>query len=512
MIFWSVKVSGKAVLRSVCPYGNTRTKSLEGELFEFVETSEKCGPKFPRKPIPPNIRRRPLLFHLPNLRTSSWFSQILVLTVMFDYSEVAVEIWHQILLAVIDLPYILDTLVDKSANYWRTSAGYDAPDIYEESEQQRKTLRLVCHSWRAFVDEHRHRYITYDARASANPVKQKEALEAINSATSDSAAQGVSVPSKPRRIMFHVTNDDDMAFFRTTITSCSSKVTTLFVLCTSEYQDSAFDYLIIHSSKLLNLRCLAISPPNGHPMPLRAVSTAFPKLYTFTIWAHQVFQPTEGDVLALPNLQVLELDLSVFQAADINKWHLPGVFNSRSSIGKDPQGPQTTLEPLRALGTNLTFIDIYRIYAPIRLPAEFWTWFPRLNEMLASYSWVYLDSPVPAGHPLKYIVHWPYYDLMDNPLIARTSNMMNPVVLQTLQFLPPSLELLILWHHWSDYLNLLSSRNHDGQNEPEKILIRMNEICVERSIKVEDRGGVALEDFLTKEGIGERAPVSGGAE
>jgi hypothetical protein len=167
-----------------------------------------------------------------------------------------------------------------------------------------------------------------------------------------------------------------------------------------------------------------------------------------------------------------------------------------------------TLEPIRALGTNLTYINIYRIYAPIRLPAEFWTWFPRLIEMLAFYSWVYLDAPAPADHPLKYIVHWPHYDHVDNPLITSTSNMTNPVVLQTLQFLPHSLELLIVWQPWLAYLNLLSSQNRYGKDEREKILIRMNEICVERSIKVQDQDGVALEDFLTKEGIGKSAPES----
>jgi hypothetical protein len=422
---------------------------------------------------------------------------------MFDYSEVAVEIWHQILLAVIDLPYILDTLVDRDAEYWRNSARYEDPEVYVKSEQQRKTLRLVCHSWRSFVDEYKHRRITYDTGPLSDPAMHREALEAINSATINPAGQGTNVPSKPRRIMFHVASDNDMAQFRTVVDLCASKVTTLFVQSTPEYQDPPFDYLITHSSKLPNLRCLAISPPNGHPMPLLALSMAFPNLYTFTIWGGQPFHPRGGDILILPDLEVLEIDLSGFQAADIKKWNIPGLINVRTPIGKDPIAPEMTLEPIRALGANIIYINIYRMHGPIRLPIEFWTWFPRLVEMLAFFSWAYLDAPAPADHPLKYVVHWPHcdHDFNFNPLVPEASDMTESAVLQTIRYLPPGVQQFVVWHSWSAYLDLLSTQDRYSPFERTNVLTMMAEICAERSINVEDQDGVALDDFLRLEHV-----------
>jgi hypothetical protein len=80
---------------------------------------------------------------------------------MFEYSEVAVEIWHLILLAVIDLPYLLDThLPGGDVDLWRSTPRYHDQEVYAESERQRKMLRLVCHSWRGFADRHKYRWIT----------------------------------------------------------------------------------------------------------------------------------------------------------------------------------------------------------------------------------------------------------------------------------------------------------------------------------------------------------------
>jgi hypothetical protein len=414
---------------------------------------------------------------------------------MFDYSAVAVEIWHQILLAVIDLPYLLDTNLDGEMDLWRNSTRYHDHKVYAESECQRKTLRLVCGSWRSFADEHRYRWITYDSRSEADPEMQREALEAIESASSNSTGEGTTTLNKPRRIMFSVVNEEDMNLFRTTVDHCSRLVTTFFTKCDNGYENQVFEYLINQSSNLPFVRCLAIHGPNMHgmPMPLRAVSKAFPQLVTFAIWNDRPFYPRDGDVLVLPGLEELELDLSVFWPSILKEWHLPTMINLTTPIS------QLGLEHVKTLGANLTYLNIYRVDTPICLPVEFWAGCPRLVELLCFFSWIYLDTPTPVDHPLKYVVHWPHYDNTINPLIEGTRRMTDPVVLLSLQHLPPGVKIFVVWQSWPGYLDILRSRYN--RLERRNILVRMNELSSERSIRVEDEHRVGLDEFLAGEYI-----------
>jgi len=411
---------------------------------------------------------------------------------MFEYANVPVEIWHQILFAVIDLPYLLDTLVDRTRDYWRTSRKYHAPGVYEASERQRRVLRLVCRSWRAFADENRYRIITYDPRRSADAEEQKAALEAINQVPTSSMEQegAVDGTSKSRRVAFHVYTDEDMDLFRKMIDHHSGRVTTLFVCTDQRYQNQAFNYLIRQSSRLLNLRCLVISPPNGHPAPFKALSTAFPNLCTFSMWMGQQFEPRDGDILALPHLEILGIDISDIRPSALKTWRLPTLIHLRTAINsRDPEtGTQLSLEPIRCLGANLTYLNIYRTSGQFRIPIEFWTMCPRLVELLMFFDWVFINTPVPSGHPLKYVVQWPLY---------RGSHLPNPTILQSLRCLPPSLELFIVLQDWGDYLEHLAIRSGGSiESERENTLFKMREICEERMIRVEDHRGVALEDFL----------------
>ena len=66
------------------------------------------------------------------------------------------EIWEEILDCVIDIPFFFDlgcTLDD--FYYWTTKqieVSVGAEDLYSRSERQRRTLRQVCHSWKAFAE------------------------------------------------------------------------------------------------------------------------------------------------------------------------------------------------------------------------------------------------------------------------------------------------------------------------------------------------------------------------
>jgi len=417
---------------------------------------------------------------------------------MFDYAGVAVEIWYRILEEVIDLPYVLDTLVDRNRDHWRTSPWYHDAKVYEDSERQRKALRLVCRSWLSFAEGHKYRWITYDR--SGNTAEHGEALEAIRSATASSfaheASEEVILQSRPRRILFNVTTREDMELFRTTVDHCSEKVTTFYARCVSGYEDEIVDYMVQRRSKLPMLRCLALSLPTHSPNPFRLISTAFPNLLTLDTGGLWSYWLNDNDSLVLPDLEMLGLDVSAFSAGSLRNWHLPGMTHLSTPLGQHGIGDALIiLEPIKSLGANLLFLNIFRVKNRIRIPVEFWTWCPCLVELLTFLSWTYLDTAAPAGHPLKYVVHWPHYDATWVPLLTgNTSEIAGPAALRSLTFLPPKLELFVVWHTWSEYLELLG-HGYD-RSQQEGFLVRMNEICVGRSVRVEDQNQVGLDEFL----------------
>jgi hypothetical protein len=422
---------------------------------------------------------------------------------MFDYTAVAVEIWHQILLAVIDLPYLLDTLVDREIEDWRNSSRYHDPDAYARCERQRRRLRLVCRSWQAFADGHKYRWISYNSNSTENAERHREALEAIRSITAsvvDPAAAAVA--SRPRRILFNVATDEDMEIYRNAIDYCSSKATAFFVKCVEGYEDQIFEHMIKQSSRLPKLRCLELMAPKERSNPLLSISAAFPKLIALEIGTDGPYELRDDDAIILPELEILGLEISALSAASLKTCVLPELIHLSTPLGRIPaENAQLTLEPIRMVGANLTLLNIYRVHSPVRLPLEFWTWCPCLVEFLSFFSWIYLDAPAPADHPLKYVIHWPHYDHLHNPLVDGAYDIEGPVFLHSLAMLPRNVEVFVLWEGWKAYLELLAVRDRYSRRERESILRRISAICAHRSIRVEDEEKVGLDEFMDSEGI-----------
>lgn len=397
----------------------------------------------------------------------------------------AVEIWHSILLYTIDVPFLLDTLLDTNRSYWDDADRYHQTDVYEQSELQRKTLRLVCRSWCAFVDEYRHRWITYSTDPNAKSTDHSNALKAINS----------ELPSYPRRIMFRIASEQDFDTFQYMIDTRSNKARILFTECMDEQEDVVFNYIMQNHAKLPNLRNLGVGFPK-RSMPLRAISSSFPRLTTLGINDKPtVYVCTEDDQLDLPELEMLKLDLSAFQTSSLKSWKLPSLIHLITPVHPHRiGGVERGLEPIQIFGANLVFLYIYRLDVPITLPGEFWNWCPVLKEFSALLSYVYFQTRAPAHHPLNYLFHWPHYDSRDQISIPGTENVQKPLVLHNLQMLPPGFKRFTVWNSWDNYLIMLKARYDRTQREI--ILLRMHEICVERQIHVEDQERVLLADFL----------------
>jgi len=422
---------------------------------------------------------------------------------MIDYSRIAVEVWRLILLAVIDVPYVFDTVERGDGSYWRRQDLYHDKAAYRASEEQRKILRQVCRSWREFADEHKHRWIIHGEGIDQFDAEWKADLDALqSSASSHPALRRTSVTSRPRRVLFDIETRADFGVFRRVVDHFSNKVTTLYAECEDGFEDAIFGSLIDQSAMLSNLRCLMIREPSFYNTPLRSLSHAFPKLIALAIKHGTMEVPrTAEDHLILPDLEALDFDISTFRVSTLQNWKIPGVIVLSTTIGEMQDGsPELNFNPMRLISSGLKLLNLQEMRVrslPMRLPSEFWTWCPRLIEFMVIFSSLYLESPIPTNHPLKYLVHWPNgrLDMLENVEIEGLPRLTAPVFLHNLQLLPEGFKLLIVSTCWRVYIGD-HLRVHNGEDGVGEFLSNLNQISSERSIRVEDQDSVTLNDFL----------------
>jgi hypothetical protein len=414
---------------------------------------------------------------------------------MCEFRALPVEVWHQILFAVIDVPYVLDTVIDPKGCYWRRQDLYHDDDAYAKSERQRRILRMVCHSWQSFADGHRYRWITYNSRADPKSARQKQAvaaMEAIQSIPVQSVTDAESVYhtiGKPRRIRFPVISSMELELLQSLTKHLSQKVTTLCLECPNDYRDEVFDLLISHKDMLPSLRCLMLTQPGDHLTPLQTISSAFPRLTGLTMSRYETVSHSPGDSITLPNLESLYLDVPTLAGLRPEELRMPGLL--RLIIPALDMGDleDVGLNIVRLHGSSLVFLDL-TCKATGRLPIEFWTWCPALTEFVACFSRVDLGSVVPVGHPLQYIVHFP------DPLFTQSEAKDDGMLWHNIRLLPSHLESFILSSvgGWSGYLERLE-KLYDRDNV-EKYFRRISLVCEEKSIRVEDESKLTLNEFL----------------
>jgi len=416
---------------------------------------------------------------------------------MCDWKSLPVEIWYQILNAVIDPPYVLDTVIDPRGCYWRRQDLYHDKEAYAKAERERRALRLVCRSWQAFADGQKYRWIIYNSHAEPKSARQKlavEALEAIRAmdihSTTDMESYYRTI-GKPRRIQFPVASVAELELLQNLITRLAKKVTTLCLECPDNYRDEVFNLLITHQQVLPSLRCLMLTQPTCHATPLRAISAAFPRLTGLTMSRCDLVSQPADDSISLPDLESLYLDIPTLVGLRPEGWHMPGLL--RLIIPAYDMGniEDVGLNIVRLHGSRLAFLDLTR-RATGRLPIEFWTWCPVLTELAACFSRLDLGSMVPATHPLQYIVHFPDAHFLLNE--AKEDG----ILWHNIQHLPPRFENFIVSYTggWSGFLERLNI-GYD-RNRVEEYFRRLSFVCAEKFIRVEDENKLTLDEFLQR--------------
>lgn len=397
-------------------------------------------------------------------------------------STIPVEIWHEILQAVIHVPFVLDTTVPTEGCFWHQQNVYHEKRPYKASEGQRKLLRLVCKSWQLFADSYQFRWITFNSGHTADAQEQKEARMALWLRDPDDPESSF---SRPRRALLHVTGNEDLAVFRKCINDFSSQLTTLFVDCSDKYGTPIFDHLIAQSSILPCLRCLMLKALDFRSNPLERISSAFPKLTGLTLERGQ-FPHNSNDYISLPQLESLYFDFKILNGMRPEAWYMPDLVRLSVPLSDTNDEMDVVLRFLRNHGKKLVFLHL-NAYVKASLTNKVWSWCPSLTEIATSFSKVLLQGPIPPNHPITYLVHFVEVTFVLNwsdngTYMDGTSDQHTPVVLRNIHLLPPN---------FSTFVVAVTSWSYDPDRRVPTGLAELlwNTVylaCQERGIRLED--------------------------
>jgi hypothetical protein len=403
---------------------------------------------------------------------------------------IPVEIWHAILLEVIQPPFVLDTTVPIEGNYWHRQGWYHNTESYREAESHREKIRDVCRSWRAFADSHQFRWITYNSGGNHNPQDQKEAEKALEIETPhpEEQIEAIRTVNTPQRMMMFITKNEDMRIFRRTIDYFSIKLTTLFVNCSDKYGTPIFEHLVARSALLSTLRCLMLRSVDLSLAPLRTISTHFPLLTGLTLERGKPPHDS-SDFLDLGQLESLYLDFRTLIGMSPENWKVPELVRLSIPLSNDHDEKEIFSQFMKAHGRNLVFLHLNYV-SNILLPHSLWTWCPSLTEIVTSFVEVAFQSPIPTQHPLKYIVHFPHLSMMTGLIDPPMEETTLPTIIRNIYLLPPHVRAFtVAITSWADYLDDPDASSHMH------LWKAVQRACTDRDIRLEDEEGKTIDEY-----------------
>ncbi|CCA72646.1 hypothetical protein PIIN_06583 [Serendipita indica DSM 11827] len=396
--------------------------------------------------------------------------------------ELPVEIWQQVLRNVFDVPYALDTTVPTDGCFWHQQDRYHDKQVYWISEQERKKLRLVCRSWRDYVDEYRCRWISWDPHPFA---MNREAMEAgVALGIREDYMEDPVPPIRPFRAFMSIKNETDYSLFKSSLNDTFGRLTTLFVHCSSLYGPAIFDLLIANAHSLPDLRCLMLKHINFRETPLSLLSKAFPFLTGLTLDGG-LLPPNPNDCLRLSQLESLYLDLPSLEGMSCKTWHLPGLVRLSVPLARREREASQVFECLRSHGANMTFLHI-SYGEPATLPRDIWRWCPHMTEIVTSFSIVTLEGPIPAEHPLRYLVHLALND-------SFTDN--SPTLLHNIELLPPNSTVVVGVRSWERYMK--ENVPTAVEDNAVRLWTQVDSLCRSKEIRLEDEEKETFDKYLT---------------
>jgi hypothetical protein len=395
-------------------------------------------------------------------------------------SKIPVEIWYHILENVIAPLYVLDTTLEGDRCHWWTRDRYHDRTIYARSEVERENLRLVCRGWKAFADGCRWRWLRYNPRSDAwDRDHLKDALAyalPVRNETGGLSENAI----MPRRLTIHVDSNDSKDLLYSTIHHLSSKLTILFVDCAKMYGPLALDHILANSQAMPCMRCLMLTHVDFRGTPLQEISCAFPLLTGLTFLGGLV-PHNDNDVLNLPQLESLYIGKVKLDGMRPETWHTPALLRLLIPIN-DNEGADNTFRFVKALGASLVLLRVDTNLQHFSVGEDLWTNCPRLTELVIRLSAVEFLAPVPAGHPLRYVVNKDGDD-------ARTKVTLRLRFQSNIIALGDTIKVIIMSSlNWKEYFK--------NQQAEDTYLEKVSRLLEVKGAQLQDMEGMTMKDYL----------------
>ncbi|PVG00532.1 hypothetical protein CPB86DRAFT_871823 [Serendipita vermifera] len=336
---------------------------------------------------------QPKVIKCRRLLSACWPSRLLTLrTGKVPY--LPPEIWGKILDFAIHVPFVLDTSCDATNFHQFASSQRYLPDASVQSyrliESRRKTLRLVCNTWKELLDRRQQRWLFEGSGMFEGRLNRLERIDISLSMRFVLSRRFRQV----RRDIYSILN-------------VPKELSSLANICIEDimYQSDSSRKAVLHLfsqlSQISNLQAFTYTNYFEAIFTTQELQTYFSSITCLHITAIELCGS-----LHLEKLEVLYLDIGTCY---IGQWSFPSLrylavnrggiaFLYHSDAGE--QGPisSSSLHGLR----SLLFFDVS---LAITITEKFWTIYPQL-ECIGGFlgGFTILDSP-PPDHPLCQITN-----------------------------------------------------------------------------------------------------------
>jgi hypothetical protein len=214
--------------------------------------------------------------------------------------------------------------------------------------------------------------------------------------------------------------------------------------------------------------------------PLQEISRAFPRLTGLTFLSG-VVPHNSDDVLHLPQLESLYIGKVKLGGMRPGTWRTPALLRLLVPIDDD-EGADVTFRFVKALGATLVLLRVDANLQHFAVGEDLWANCPRLTELVIRLSAVEFLAPVPAGHPLRYVVN-------KDGETARTKMSLRLRFQSNIIALGDSIKVVIMTTlDWKEYF---TNRQAD-----DTYLEKISRLLEVKGAQLQDMEGVTMKEYL----------------
>lgn len=427
--------AARVVLLAICTQPPLR-KSISSALVLHLSIVDvqRCSFKMPSSPNLSTAPRVPVPQHVP------------------------VELWRDILRYFIAEEELFDPCRVENRNATSVEQVRTL-DLWRSIEKRRKVLRVVCRSWKVFVDKHLGRLIGWNGSDQGWTMQEQHTVR-------------VAVCRRWHRSFFHMLRANPKGFPSLTALHLVQGLPAKGWDC--DLEDTA--QLLENLSTLPKLQLLHI---RGHVFDLSDIATHLPHLISLSV--ARDFPSSTNRPWSFSHLQIL--DCSVVDNT-FTRCQLPSLRHF--SVARIlPIEPLCTF--LEHNGAHMQSLRLGNTGTTAHLPPEVWLSIPKIQFLHANlFNTSIPPLPLPRDHIVKIVhTHWKSDSGQSIPLVWALGTSGTSPYVSCLEF---SFEFHITWKEIVE-LNELHPSDHARTS-----LIRWATVCDRAGFYLRDRKGMSLAD------------------